>query len=252
VNYPSGKDVKEAFQKIDFVVVQDTFLTETAQLAEVVLPAVTFAEKDGTFTSMGMVVQRLNKAVQPVGDAKPDWQIICNLARKMGHSFSYWSTENILNEIENTVPIYKGVHHNRLGKEVFQWVSSYNKDGLAKYKFKIIEPKPLEIKANKKFPFVLLTGSSLNHQGTFSRNSDSLVAVAPECFVEINRKDAQAKNIKDGDMVVIGSIRDKLTLKAKTTNRLPEGVVFVSEDYEWIPVNILRDRRYMNVKISKA
>lgn len=252
VNYPNGKDVKEALQKVDFIVVQDTFLTETAQLAEVVLPAVTFAEKDGTFTSMGMVVQRLNKAIKPVGDARPDWQIICNLAQKMGHSFSYWSAEKILNEIENTVPIYKGIHYNRLEKEVFQWVSLCNRHSPEKYKFRISESRHLEIKENKKFPFVLLTGSSLNHQGTFSRNSDSLVAVAPECFVEINRKDAQEKNIKDGDMVTIGSIRDKLTLKAKTTNRLPEGVVFVSEDYEWVPVNILRDRKYMNVKISKA
>ncbi|MHC4182283.1 MAG: molybdopterin-dependent oxidoreductase [Planctomycetota bacterium] len=252
VNYPNGKKVKEAFQKADFTVVQDTFLTETAQLADVVLPSVTFAEKEGTFTNMGMTVQRLNKAIQPMGEAKPDWQIICDLARKMGHSFSYASTKEILNEIGDTVPIYKGINHNRLEQEVFRWASLCNTRDIAKYKFKSTESAPLDIKSNKKFPFILLTGSSLNHQGTFSRNSSSLVAVAPDCFVEMNRKDAQAKKIKDGDMVVIGSTREKLTLKAKTTNRVPEGVVFVSEDYEWIHVNILCDKKYTNVRISKA
>ncbi len=252
VNYPNGKKVKEAFQKADFTVVQDTFLTETAQLADVVLPSVTFAEREGTFTNMGMAVQRLNKAIQPVGKAKPDWQIICDLARKMGHSFSYASTKEILNEIGDTVPIYKGINHNRLEKEGFSWVSSCNTRDLAKYKFEITESAPLDIKSNKKFPFILLTGSSLNHQGTFSRNSSSLVAVAPDCFVEMNRKDAQAKKIKDGDMVVVGSTRDKLTLKAKTTNRVPEGVVFVSEDYEWVHVNSLCDKKYTNVRVSKA
>ena len=114
VNYPNGKKIKDACKKIDFIVVQDTFLTETAQLADVVLPAATFAEKEGTFTNMGMTVQRLNKAIKPVGDAKPDWQIICSLSQKMGSHYSYVSPKDILTEIENISPMYAGINYDQL------------------------------------------------------------------------------------------------------------------------------------------
>ncbi len=250
VSYTNGRKVRDAFQKADFLVVQDTFLTETAQMADVVLPTTTFAEKEGTFTNMGMTVQCLSKAIQSVDDSKPDWQIICELARRMGHSYSYASPKEILNEIESTIPIYSGVNNGNLEGEGFHWVSS-KKNKPIKYRFESLKSKPL-VKRKKDFPFVLMTGSSLNHQGSFSRNSKSLVSVAPECFVDVNRKDAQKINIKDGEMISIESIQDKMTLKARVTSRLPESVVFVSEDYEWSPINILRDKMYTNVKISKA
>lgn len=252
VNYPNGKKIKEACKKIDFIVVQDTFMTETAQLADVVLPAATFAEKEGTFTNMGMTIQRLNKAIKPVGDAKPDWQIICSLAQKMGHSCSYVSTKEILAEIESISPVYAGINYDRLRRKEFHWASSvYNKNKSAKYTFSMVKPKSSEIRKNKDLPFVLLTGASLNHQGTFSRYSKSLISVAPECFVEINKKDAQVLQINNGDKVTIESAQNKLTLKAKVTHKLPERTVFVSEDYEWIPVNLLRERGYTPVKIYK-
>jgi formate dehydrogenase (NADP+) alpha subunit len=253
VSYPNGKKVKDAFKKADFVVVQDNFLTETAQLADVVLPTSTYVEKEGTFTNMGMTVQRLNKAIDQVGDSKPDWQIMCDLAKKMGHSYSYASPKEILSEIENTVPIYAGINCSNLKKDGFNWISStYNKSEPAKYKFEISDSEPLVIKESKKYPFILLTGSSLNHQGTYSRNSGSLVSVRPECYVEINRNNAQEAKINDGDMVVIESVQDKIKIKAKTTSRVPEGIVYVSEDYEWVPINNLRVNGYTNVKIYKA
>jgi len=252
VNYPNGKKIKESCKKIDFIVVQDTFLTETAQLADVVLPAATFAEKDGTFTNMGMTVQRLSKAIKPVGDAKPDWQIICSLAQKMGDSCSYVSPKEILTEIESISPMYAGINYDRLKRKEFHWASSvYNKNKSTRYTFSIVKPRSSEIRKNKDFPFVLLTGVSLNHQGSFSRQSKSLMSVAPECFVEINKKDAQVLQINNGDKVTIESAQNKLTLKAKVTNKLPERTVFVSEDYEWIPVNLLRDRVHTSVKIYK-
>ena len=250
VNYPNGKKIKEACKKIDFIVVQDTFLTETAQLADVVLPAVTFAEKEGTFTNMGMTVQRLNKAIKPVGDAKPDWQIICGLSQKMGQACSYVSTKEILTEIESISPVYAGINYDRLRRKEFHWASSvYNKNKSAKYTFSMVKPKSSEIKKYKDFPFVLLTGASLNHQGTFSRHSKSLISVAPECFVEINKKDAQVLQINNGDRVTIESAQNKLTIKAKVTNKLPERTVFVSEDHEWVPLNLLREGGYTPVKI---
>ena len=252
INYPNGKKIKEVCKKIDFIVVQDTFLTETAQLADVVLPAATFAEKEGTFTNMGMTVQRLNKAIKPAGDAKPDWQIICSLAQKMGSHYSYVSPKDILTEIENISPAYAGINYDRLKRKEFHWASSvYNKNKSTRYTFSIVKPKSSEIRKNKDFPFVLLTGDSLNHQGTFSRYSKSLMSVAPECFVEINKKDAQVLQINNGERVAIESAQNKLTLKAKVTNKLPERTVFVSEDFEWVPVNILRDRVHTPVKIYK-
>ena len=252
VNYPNGKKIKEACKKIDFIVVQDTFLTETAQLADVVLPAATFAEKEGTFTNMGMTVQRLNKVIKPVGDAKPDWQIICSLAQKMGQSGSYVSTKEILTEMESISPVYAGINYDRLRRKEFHWASSvYNKNKSAKYTFSMVKPKSSEIRKIKDFPFVLLTGASLNHQGTFSRHSKSLISVAPECFVEINKKDAQVLQVNNGDRVTIESAHNKLTLKAKVTSKLPETTVFVSEYYEWVPVNLLRDGVHTSVKIYK-
>ena len=252
INYPKGKDVREAFKRIDFIVVQDTFLTETAQLADVVLPTATFAEKEGTFTNMGMTVQRLNKAIQPVGDAKPDWQIICELSKKMGQPYGYVSTKEILSEIGSISPIYAGVNYDRLKRKEFQWISSvYDRAKPTKYTFEIIQPESLNIIKRKDFPFILLTGVSLNHQGTFSRHSKSLTSVAPECFVEINKKDAQEMHIQDGDTVMIESMQNKIKLRAKVDGKVPEGIVFASEDYEWIPINLLRDRIYTPVKIYK-
>jgi formate dehydrogenase (NADP+) alpha subunit len=253
VSYPNGKKAQEAFKKTDFVIVQDSFLTETAQLADVVLPASTYVEKEGTFTNMGMTVQRLNKVIEPVGNSRPDWQIVCDLAKKMGHSYSYTSPEQIMDEVGKSVPIYEGIENNDLAKEGFRWVSSvYNKSEPVKYRFEISESKLTDIKKSKKYPFILITGSSLRHQGTYSRNSSSLISLASECFMEINRNNARKMNIADGDMVKIESAQDKIQLRAKTTNRVPEGAVFVSEDYEWAPINNLRVDGFTNIKISKV
>ena len=109
VNYPDGKKVQDALQKVGFIVVQDTFLTETARSANVVLPSATFAEKEGTFTNMGMLVQRLNKAIPPVGNARPDWQIISEIAGKMGHSFAYTSPKDVMVELERVSRFTQGL-----------------------------------------------------------------------------------------------------------------------------------------------
>jgi formate dehydrogenase alpha subunit len=253
VSYPNGKKAKEAFKKADFVVVQDSFLTETAQLADVVFPASTYAEKEGTFTNMGMTVQRLNKVIEPVGESRPDWQIVCELAKKMGHPYYYVSPKLIKNEIGKCVPIYEGIENDNLEKDGFRWVSSVNdKFKPLKYTFAISKKKSPAIKKNRDYPFVLLTGYSLRHQGTYSRNSSSLVSLASECYIEINGNNARKTKIADGDMVKIESAQGKMKLKAKITNRVPEGAVFVSEDYEWAPINNLRDNGYTNVKISKT
>ncbi len=253
VNYPNGKKVKDAFKKAGFVVVQDNFLTETALLADVVLPSSTYVEKGGTFTNMVMTVQRLHKAIPQVGDSKPDWQIICALAEKMGHAYEYTTSKDIVDEIGRGVPIYEGIEVNRLRRKGFHWILSlYYKTKAEMYRFEVTSKKTSAIKSNKKYPYILLTGSSLRHQGTYSRNSESLVSLSSECVVEINRQDAKKVKIADGDNVKIESVQGNIKLKAKTTSRVPEGAVFISENYEWVPVNNLRGDGYTNVKISKT
>ncbi len=253
VSSPNGKKAKAAFKKTDFVVVQDSFLTETAQLADVVFPASTYVEKEGTFTNMGMTVQGLNKVIEPVGDSRPDWQIVCELAKKMGHPYYYISPKAIKDEIGKCVSIYEGIENNNLEKDGFRWVSSeYGKFEPLKYSFSISTKKSPAIKRNRDYPFILLTGYSLRHQGTYSRNSSSLVALASECFIEINSNNARRTKIANGDMVKIESAQGKMKLKAKVTGRVPEGAVFVSEDYEWAPINDLRVNGYTTVRISKT
>jgi formate dehydrogenase alpha subunit len=253
VSYPNGKKSKAAFKKADFVVVQDSFLTETAQLADVVFPSSTYVEKEGTFTNMGMTVQRLNKVIEPVGESRPDWQIVCELAKKMGHPYYYISPKPIKDEIGKCVSIYEGVKNNNLEKDGFRWVSSvYNEYEPYKYSFEISQKKSPAVKKTRDYPFILLTGYSLRHQGTYSRNSSSLVSLASECFIEINGNNARKTKIADGDMVRIESAQGKIKLKAKVTNRVPEGAVFVSEDYEWAPINDLRVNGYTTVRISKT
>ncbi len=136
----------------------------------------------------------------------------------------------------------------------FHWILSlYYKTKAEVHRFEVTKKKSsAAIKKNKDYPFIMLTGSSLRHQGTYSRNSESLVSLASECFVEINRQDAKKANIVDGDNVKVESGQGKINLKAKTTGRVPEGAIFVSEDYEWVPVNNLRSNVYTHVKISKT
>lgn len=251
VNFPNGKVVKEAFKNLEFVVVQDTFLTETAQCADVVLPATTYAEKEGTFTNMAMEVQRLNNAISPVGDARQDWQVFCDIAQKMGASLFYNSLKEILDEIVNTVPIFSGMDYERLRRSRFNWVTAHRLKA-KRYRFEIFKSKPVVKKKKRDFPFVLLTGPSLNHLGSFSRNSQSLVSVSPECVVEVSRVDSQKLNIRSGDEVSIVSNQDSMKMKTRISDKLPAGMIFVPEDYEWMHVNALRDNVYTKVKLSKA
>ena len=120
VSDPNLNYVENALKKLDFLVVQDIFMTETAKLADVILPAASFAEKDGTFTNTERRVQRVRKGLDPLGDSRPDWKIICNLSEKMGVPMNYDDPEEIMEEIARLVPIYGGIHYERLNKNGLQ------------------------------------------------------------------------------------------------------------------------------------
>jgi len=174
---PALGHARQALDRISFMVVQDIFPTETAVVADVVLPAALFAEKDGTFTSTERRVQKLRKAVDPPGQAKPDWQIVAELAARMGYPFSYKNTGEIMQEVSSLVPIYGGIVHDRLDGVGLQWPCSdmahpgtpilhKNRFTRGRGKFHSVEYRPAAESVSTEFPLILTTGRVLEHWHT--------------------------------------------------------------------------------------
>jgi len=249
---PNLNHVREGLEKLDFLVVQDIFLTETARLADVVLPGVSFAEKDGTFTNTERRVQRVRKAIPEIADSKQDWQIILELSRRMGHPMSYNSPAEIMEEIASLTPIYGGIHFDRLDKGTLQWPCySYDHPGtpyLHKDKFTrgkgLFTPvdyiPPAEL-PDEEYPFLLSTGRILYHfhTGSLSRRSRPLDNIIPEGFLEMNPRDAEELKIGDGDWVNVISRRGKVKTKVKVTERVDKRAVFMSFHFAESAANFL-------------
>jgi predicted molibdopterin-dependent oxidoreductase YjgC len=176
--------VREALKRTDFLVVSDIFMSETAELADVVLPGVSFAEKDGTITNTERRVQRIRKAIEPIGEAKPEWQIIGELAQKMGYQMNYHSPAEIMEEIARLTPIYGGMFYHRLDKEGLQWPCPDANHPGTKYlhkgkftrgkgKFFSVEFKEAAELPDEEYPLIFTTGRVLYHfhTGTVTRRS---------------------------------------------------------------------------------
>jgi len=249
---PDLNHVREALKKTEFLVVSDIFMTETAELADVVLPGVTIAEKDGTITNTERRVQRIRKAIEPVGEAKPEWQIICELAQKMGYNMSYSSPAEIMEEIARLTPIYGGMFYNRLDKAGLQWpclnanhpgTKYLHKDKFSrgKGKFTAVEFKEAAELPDEEYPLLLTTGRVLYHfhTGTITRRSKGLNEIYPEALVEINPQDAEELKIKDEEFVEVTSRRGKIKAKAKVTEKSGQGVVFMSFHFYEAAANLL-------------
>lgn len=246
---PDARHIEEALKKLDFLVVQDIFLTETAKFADVVLPAATFAEKDGTFTNTERRVQRVRKAIPCVGEAKPDWEIIALVATKMGYPMSYSSAEEIFDEMRTLTPSYAGITYERLEKKSLQWpcpapdhpgTKFLHSDKFVRGKglFHPIPFKEPEEKPDSEYPFTLITGRRLYHYhtGTMSRRS-MMGEHVPEDHLEMNPADAKKLNIKDGDRVRVTTRRGSVEIKVALTDKVPEGTVFASFHFFESPVN---------------
>ncbi len=250
---PDAKHIKEALSKLEFLVVQDIFLTETARLAHVVLPATSFAEKDGTFTNTERRVQRVRKAIAPPGSAKPDWQIVCEIARRMrSKGFEFTSAADIMKEIADLTPSYGGITYARLESGSLQWPCPtedhpglrYLHEGMftrGKGRFASMEYKPPKERPDEAYPLILTTGRSLfhYHTGTMTRKSKGLSQLKGEEEVEINPQDAKALGIADGDKVLVTSRRGKVPAKAKVTQSLMKGVVFMTFHFAESATNLL-------------
>ncbi len=238
---PDIEHLEKAITKLDFLVVQDIFMTETAKFAHVVLPGVSFAEKDGTFTATDRRVQRVRKAIDPLGDARPDWEILCDLAQRMGgKGFDFSSPEEILEELAQLTPIYQGITYGRIETEGIQWPCCSPEDHgtlfLHKDRFAkgvgtfhpISYRDPAEI-PDDEFPFVLTTGRMgfHFHTGTMTRISPSLHKEAETAYMEIHPEDAQRLGIGEGEHVRVSSRRGAININATVTDRADRGVVFI-------------------------
>jgi len=250
---PDINHVKKGLKNLGFLVVQDIFLTETAQLADVVLPGASYAEKDGTFTATDRRVQKIRKAIDPVGESKPDWQIICELAQKMGsHGFEYSSPAEIMEEIASVTPIYGGRVYERLEDIGLQWPCPSKehpgtpylhkgKFSRGKGKFFGIEFKEAAELPEDEYPFILTTGRTIFHfhTGTMTRKSEALNREVPTGYVEINFKDAKELDIIDGEMISVQSRRGKIEIKARITERVPQKVIFIPFHFAENAANVL-------------
>jgi formate dehydrogenase alpha subunit len=247
--------VKAALEKLDFLVVQDIFLTESAKYADVVLPAASFAEKDGTFTNTERRVQRVRKAIEPIGDSKTDWWITCEIAKRMGASgFEFTSPEGIMEEIASVTPSYAGITYERIDEVGLQWPcpsgdhqgtrylhAEQFKTPSGKGKFMPLEYRESEELPDSEYPLILTTDRSLYHYhtSTMTRKVEGLNVMDKEELLKINPKDAGELGIEDGEMVEISSRRGKTKVKANVTKICPPGVVSMTFHFFESPTNEL-------------
>lgn len=244
LSFPQPAMVKEALESLDFLVVQDIFLTETAKLAKVVLPALSFAEKEGTFTNFEGRVQKLNKALPPLGNSLPDWQIISKLANTMGYQMPYSSPAEVMNEIKELVPLYQSTNHDssKSGDSQLTNRRLHDKQTLDKYGFLPAKHTPPQNPSDV-YPFTLIAGSTLYHFGTGTRSSRAsrLNKFSPEAFLEISKSDAESMGINNNDKVKILSSAGETTAIARITDTVIQGMIFMPISFPASPATALFD-----------
>jgi len=257
LSFPNSRLITESLTSLDFLIVQDMFLTETAKLAKVVLPAASFAEKNGTFTNFEGRVQKVQKAIPPLGESLPDWEIILRLADKIGTPMPYSSPQQVMDEIVDTCQLTAYSSYGGNGYAEAEVQSLYQTEssshlgvgrihggqfptGFARFcPIAYIPP----LRAKKGYPFTLLTGGIPNHFGTGSRSSRSmrLKKFSSQAFVEICEADAKKLTITDGEKVKVISPVGEVTTIAKITDTLRQGMLFMPVSFPETPVSELFD-----------
>ena len=224
--------VRRSLEKAEFIVVQDMFLSETARFAHVIFPAASFAEKEGTFTNTEKRIQRVNKAIEPVGDSRPDWQVICDLARKLGSSgFDFSNSGEIMSEILSVTPKYGEIFYEGLNEMSTHQPSIEEKDTplqIDRFKFRPLEYRPPAEVSDIDYPLILITEKDVYSIGMLSRKVEGLNILGANGFVHINPKDAADFEISSGEMVKVISRWGETEGKAKVTDISPPGIVTMS------------------------
>jgi formate dehydrogenase major subunit len=276
VSDPDVNHAEKSLNNLDFLVVQDIFLTETARLADVVLPGVCFAEKDGTFANTERRVQRVRKAVEPPGQAWDDWKIICEIATRLGYAMHYDNSRQIMEEIAKVTPSYAGLSYERIEYEGIHWPcptpehpgtpilhrEQFTRGRGLFHAIDYIEPAE---KINDEYPLYLTTGRLLYqyHTGTMSMRTGGLNEIAPEAFVEISPQDARKLEVEEGSRVKIDSRRGTIQARIKISRKAVTGTVFIPFHYAQAaanrltnaaldPISGIPEYKVCAVKVSKA
>jgi formate dehydrogenase alpha subunit len=255
---PDLLNARKAIGKLQFLVVQDIFLTETARMADVVLPAACFAEKDGTFTNTERRIQRLRKIVDPPDRARVDWKIISDIANRMGYPMTYASSAQIMEEIARLTPIYGGVSQKRLKKTGgLQWPCwDANHPGTERLhenqftrgrgKFHVVHHQaPAEVPSDD-YPLLLTTGRILEHfhTGSMSRRCHVLKTIVPDGRIDLHPKDVEALGAEDGDRIEVISKRGEVATTIHKDRRIQPGMAFMAFHWHEAPANVLTNDAY--------
>lgn len=249
---PDITNTIKALKKLDFIVVQDIFLTETAEFADVVLPAACFAEKNGTFANTARRVQRVRKAVEPPGEAKEDSWIIMELSRLLGYDMTYNYIGEVFHEAGKLWPAVAGITYGRIEKKGLQWPCPTPNHPGTPYLFKAGFPRgkasftsvmytPSDELPDDEYPFLLSTGRLLfqYHTGSMTRKIDAINKISPEAYIEINPDDAKQLMVKTGESVKVSSRRGSIKIKARISERMSQGVVFIPFHFKEAAANVL-------------
>ena len=258
VSDPDRVHGEHALRSLDHLVVIDIFLTETAALADVVLPATSWGETDGTYTNTERRIQRLRAAVDPPGQAKPDWWILSALANQIGiPGFEYDLAKEVFNELCSVAPIYAGVDWDLIDGGQYQWPVPYkghpgtprlHEGGFINGRalFRVIGYRdPAEV-VDDAYPVWLTTGRRLQtyHTRTQTGRSAGIEYFAPEEYLEVNPANVAAWGLTDGGWAQVSSRRGSIRIKVKSTPRSPSGTVFASFSFAETPVNMLTGSGY--------
>jgi formate dehydrogenase major subunit/formate dehydrogenase alpha subunit len=249
---PDAEHAAAALGGLDFLVVQDIFLTETARLADVVLPSAASVEKEGTFTNTERMVQRSVRALDPPGQARSDAEIICDVAARMGHSMEHCSPSKVMKEIASLTPSYGGMTYSRLARGGLRWpcpdtrhrgtrilhAGEFTRGKGLFHPVEFIEPAEMP---DEEYPLILTTGRILYHYhtGSMSHRAAALEDYAPEGWAELNPYDARSLGIRDGMPITVTSRRGVAKTRARLSKRSPKGVLFMSFHYGAEAVNRL-------------
>ncbi|SMD08692.1 formate dehydrogenase major subunit/formate dehydrogenase alpha subunit [Desulfocicer vacuolatum DSM 3385] len=249
---PDKNHLDNAFKKLDFLITEDIFLTESAQIADVVFASASLGEREGTFTNTERRCMLTRKAVEPVGNALPDWEIISRFSTALGYEMNYDCPSDIFNEMTSLTKSYQGMSYQRLGIDGLQWPcptpehpgTPYLHKNIftrGKGKFHAIDYKdPAELTCED-YPMLMTTGRMFAHfhTGTMTRVSTSLDSEQKTGYVEINPKDARRLNINTDDMILLTSRRGKIEAPARITDSVPPNNIFLPIHFGENPTNVL-------------
>jgi predicted molibdopterin-dependent oxidoreductase YjgC len=257
---PNQGKVIRNLKKLDFIVCQEIFMSGTANLAHVVLPATSWAEKDGTFTNTERRVQRIRKAVDAPGQARPDWQIICQVSTAMGYPMSYSNPSEIFDEMAALTPIYSGMTFKRIDKVGLQWPCPTNehpgtvylhKDKFVRGRglFHTIKFREAAELPDREYPFILSTGRTLYHYnvGNMTQKSEAIRQKQSKNFVEIHYSDAEKIGVSNGDELTVSTRRGRVTVQAAVGDIVRPGVLWMPFHFVDQPTNVLTNDAFDNI-----